>query len=122
MYLEARLGPTEQIRVMIIDLEEKLTCKIKAIHPVGVWLVEHTSFILTHCHVGTDGKAPYERHKGKKANFQLCAFGEQVYYMSLKGGSNAGKKAPRYFGGIWLGISKISSEVLYFIEAILILG
>ena len=73
-------------------------------------MVEHASFIITHCQVGSDGKTPYERHKGKRANFELCAFGEQVYYMPLKGHADAGKKGPRYHDGVWLGISEMNGE------------
>ena len=57
---------TEQVRTMLIDLEGKLKCKIKASHPIVYWLVEHAAFILTHYQIGVDGKTPYERHKGKK--------------------------------------------------------
>ena len=61
---------TEQIRTLIIALEDKLRCKIKANHPVMYWLVEHAAFILTYFQVGTDGKTAYERHKGKPAKLE----------------------------------------------------
>ena len=102
---------TEQVRVMIIDLEEKLKCKISAKHPIMSWLVEHAAFIVSYVQVGTDGKTPYERHKGKKASFNLCAFGENIYYMPLKGKDRPGKRNPRYLDGIWLGISEVNGEV-----------
>ena len=102
---------TEQVRVMIIDLEEKLECKISAKHPIMSWLVEHAAFIVSYLQTGTDGKTPYERHKGKRANLSLCAFGEQIHYMPLKGKGRPGKRNPRYLDGIWLGISEVNGEV-----------
>ena len=102
---------TEQVRVMIIDLEEKLGWKISAKHPIMSWLVEHAAFVVSYIQTGADGKTPYERHKGKKANFSLCAFGEQIHYMPLKGKDRPGKRNPRYLDGIWLGISEINGEV-----------
>ena len=91
---------TEQVRVMIIDLEEKLGLKISAKHPIMSWLVEHAAFVVSYIQTGAHGKTPYERHKGKKANFSLCAFGEQIHYMPLKGKDRPGK---RETPGTWMG-------------------
>ena len=103
---------TEQVRVMILALEEKLDCKLKAAHPIMYWLVEHAGFITTFFQVGRDGKTPYERDKGKKANFELCEFGEQIFYMPLKDKDRmeAGKRAPKYFDGICLGMNEVNGE------------
>ena len=103
---------TEQVRTMIVDLETKIGCKLKASHPIMFWLVEHAAFILTHYQVGIDGKTPYERHKGKKSKHELCHFGEKVWYMPLKGHRDEGKRGVRYLEGIWLGINELNGEVM----------
>ena len=66
---------------------------------------------MSYLQTGTDGKTPYERHKGKRANLSLCAFGEQIHYMLLKGKDRPGKRNPRYLDGIWLGINEVNGEV-----------
>ena len=72
---------TEQVRVMIMAIEDKLGCKIKAAHPIMYWLVQHAGFIISYYQVGKDGRTPYERHKGKEHKHEMCEFGEQVFYM-----------------------------------------
>ena len=57
----------EQICVTIIASELNLGCKLKAVHPIMYLLVQHAGIRISHSQVGKDGRTPYERHKGKRA-------------------------------------------------------
>ena len=47
-------------------------CKSHNDSPMLPWLVEHARFILSRCQKGRDGKTPFERLHGKKADARIC--------------------------------------------------
>ncbi len=65
------------LRTMKSCLEERLQCRIPSNHAVMWWLVEHVAWTLTTRHRGTDGKAAYERLRGRPFTKRTFGFGEQ---------------------------------------------
>ena len=75
------------------------------------WLVEHAGNVLTLFEVGSDGRTPYQRLRGRKMKIGMVEFGEIVHYMPLDI-KNRGKLEPRFCEGVYLGINMTSSEAI----------
>ena len=56
------------LRVHKLDLERRLGEKLSVKHPIFAWLVEHIADVLNKYWIGTDGKTPYQRMKGKTSS------------------------------------------------------
>ena len=52
--------------------------RISSDHDLVPWLIEYAAVLLNRGHVGADGKTPYERLKGKRANLPGLQFGERI--------------------------------------------
>ena len=48
------------------------------------WLVMHCARTLNRFNVGSDGKTPYRRWKGKDFRREIAEFGEIVMYLKLR--------------------------------------
>ena len=57
-----------QGRTMKLALESHLGEKIPSDHNVIPWIIDYAAVLLNRCQVGEDGKASYERLKGKAAS------------------------------------------------------
>ena len=49
-------------------------------HPVITWLCEYVGYMMNRLEVATDGKTPYERIKGKRAEVMGLEFAERVLW------------------------------------------
>ena len=99
----------------IQDLEgfhrKRLKIKIDAQHQTIPWLMRHAAFIHNKFAVGSDGRTPYERIKGKSFKKELLEFGESVLFMKpMTLGRN--KFEVRWDDGVWIGIRDESGEHL----------
>ena len=77
------------------------------------WLIEHVGQVISRCKVGTDGKTPYERVKGKSASALMLAWGERVLYMPSTTNKEEKKRSKgdyRYLFGVYLGINAESND------------
>lgn len=64
--------------------------------------------------VGTDGKTPYERLKGRRRNMVAIPFGEAVWYKQLKDEEGRGghRMESDWKEGVWLGHARSTSETI----------
>ena len=67
--------------------------------------------MLNRLQVGTDGKVPYERVKGKKPTVLGIEFGEKILY-KVKLGSKLEKLNARWGEGVIVGIRRRSNEIM----------
>ena len=65
-----------QVVTMRLALEHRYKCTIDENHPIWPWMVTHAAMCYNICHVGTDGRTPWERRKGRKFHRELPDFGE----------------------------------------------
>ena len=100
-----------QVRTMIDALENKLGMKVDADWDVVPWLIMHSGLLINRFQVGSDGKTPHERLRGRKSKKELVEFGEQVHYLPLDAGDD-GKIDAKWSEGTWLGIKMESDEVI----------
>ena len=100
-----------QVRTMLSALEEKLGQKIKGDDSVFPWLILHAGTLLNRFSVGSDGKTPHERLRGRKSKRQVLEFGESVHFLPLDIKERPNSD-PRFQDGIWLGIRLGSEEYL----------
>lgn len=75
---------SEQIRVMGQELRNRVGVLLPARHPVMAWMVEHVSELVSAFQRGPDGKAAFERVRGKPYKRNLTEFAEKVAYRTGK--------------------------------------
>ncbi len=101
------------IRTYVDSIEEKAKVKLEGSDAIMTWIVRHAAAMITRFQVGTDGKTPYERMKGKRTKRPLAAIGEKILYMKKDGkGMNM-----RFDYGFFLGVSEKSDELYVATEA-----
>ena len=94
-------------------LERRLGRRIPVQHPLMAWLVEHVALLLNAVAVGSDGKTPWRRSRGREFNMSLYGFGEQIFYkQDAKGPQHdiAGNMSARMLRGTFLGYNKFSNS------------
>ena len=72
---------------------------------------EDAGNILSLFEVGSDGRNPYQRLRGKKTKQPLVEFGESMHFLTPDHGS-LGQMESKWRNGIYLGICMESSEML----------
>ena len=55
----------ELLRTHKLVLDQRMKTTVKLSSAAGAWLVEYVADVYIKCHVGPDGKTPFERIKGK---------------------------------------------------------
>jgi hypothetical protein len=101
-----------QTRKTKLALERRFGGEIEAIHPIVEWGMEHSTFILSRCAVGSDGKAPFERLTGARWRGRAAEFGKQIQgkLASNKRRQAQKKLKPRLVPGTWVGATERSGE------------
>ena len=109
-YAERGIQEVEgMVRTLHSALEEKVGVNITATHPIMTWLVPHCADLLNCFLIGSDGRTPYERLKGKQFHGEMCEFGSDVFFRTT-GEIHGGVLEERWMEGIWLGKKKNSGE------------
>jgi hypothetical protein len=99
------------LRTLKSSLDERMRCLISVLHPVSTWLCEYVSYMMNRMEVGSDGKAPYERIKGKRCEVPGLGFGERVLYKHHCG-KRMEKLNPRWGFGMFVGFRARSNELI----------
>ena len=99
-----------QIRILLLSLEGRLGTSVDAQEPIVAYMPEYAAYLLNRLEVGKDGKTPYERCKGKKAQVLGVQFGEKVLY-KVKADAKMRKLRPRWEYGIFVGVRPTSNQV-----------
>ena len=76
-----------------------------------VFIPEYAAYLMNRLHVGKDGKVAYERIKGKKTTVLGIEFAEKVLF-KMKKGTKLEKINSRWDYGIFVGVRKISNELM----------
>lgn len=84
------------------SLDERMGVKIKVLRPILTWLCDFIGFMMNRREVASDGKAPYERVKGKRIEVIGLEFGEKVLWKHHSG-KRLDKISARWSAGIFLG-------------------
>ena len=96
----------DQARAMKLCLEDRLGVRVPVDHPVMVWLVVHSSMLLTNFHYsGEDNLTGYERLHGNPAAQRMPEFGESVMWYVPKRLRH--KLDPKWRVGCYMGRSGI---------------
>ena len=96
-----------------LALEKKLGVVVPSKHPIMTWLVEHAVDMLNKYQVGSDGRTPYERIRGKPYKGEMIEFGRMVFHM-YPGKHSGGSMKERWGSGIFLGKLWSSDECIIF--------
>lgn len=80
-------------------------------HPVVIWLVEHCADVPNRYQQGGDGRAPYQRIKGRRCEGHILEFGCKVMFR-VSGKAQGGLMQERWFPGIRLVRKLHTSESL----------
>ena len=93
------------------SLDERLGVQVDVQHPVLTWLCEYVSFQMNRLEVASDGKTPYERVKGKRAEVLGLEFGEKILWKHHPG-KRMEKLNARWGYGLFLGVRPASGELI----------
>ena len=103
----------EMVKVFKDQIEEKANMELKAEDSIMQWIVRWAAMAYSRFKVGEDGKTAWERQKGRKCRIEVVPIGESVWYKMLKeSGEKKAMLESDWEDGVWLGHSRISSEVL----------
>ena len=97
----------EQARTLLSMLHERLKCQFPANHAVFPWLIRHASWLLHHFHKTASGRTAHQNLRGRPWREPIFEFGAAVVF-KLK--AVAGKLAPRWSEGCYLGTSDLTTE------------
>ena len=99
------------VRTLKSMVESKSGMKITSEHAIFPWLVEWVGQLMMRFSVGTDGKSPYERIRGRRLIKPTVAFGESVVYMPPHSNHRANPNVDnKMVPGIWLGFKWRTDE------------
>ena len=73
------------VRTVKLAFEEQIGTTVPADHVIITWILHHATAMQRRFRVGADGRTPNERLVGRKVGTQMAEFGEQVWYMALRG-------------------------------------
>ena len=109
----------DEVRTFKDALDDAIKDRIPPSHDVLAWMVDHVASIYRRVAVGTDGKTPVERIRGRRGRDIMAEFGEYVHYMPLRGDVDDRRQAkadmaPRFIYGVFLGLSDRSDELIVF--------
>ena len=92
------------VRTLKLALEKAFQWTIDPQSPIMHWLVLFAGYCLTRYEVGSDGRTPYERSKGKRFRTGLPTLGEKVFYRPIRLSTDRMNKSdPKFLEGIFLG-------------------
>ena len=95
-------------RSMRVALRELYKTEISSKHPVLPWLVSYATGQITRGQIGSDGKTPHQRLKGRTIRKLLSVFAEHVLCLPI--GKGASRLPERWSDGLFLGVFERSSE------------
>ena len=101
----------QNLRANTSSLDERFGVRVDVQHPVLTWLCEYVSYMMNRLEVASDGKTPYERVKGKRADVAGLEFGEKVLWKYSPGKRMENMNA-RWGYGMFLGVRPRSGELI----------
>ena len=109
----------DEVRTFKDALDDAIKDRIPPSHDILAWMVDHVASIYRRVAVGTDGKTPMERIRGRRGRDIMAEFGEYIHYMPLRGDVDDKRQAkadmaPRFIYGVFLGLSDRSDELIVF--------
>ena len=80
-------------------------------HPAIPWLIEHAADVINRTSIGTYGRTPYRKWRGRNFNNKVAEFGDNVWYLNI---GSVGKHnfKPRWEDGIYLGCMDGTGETI----------
>lgn len=99
-------------RTLKMALEARYQSTVEHDHMSLPWLLRHAANTYNRFQVGSDGKANYERLRGRKFHKEVCEFGECLWSLKLQSVGVQKWTGSRWGSGVWLGLREESHEVL----------
>ena len=73
-----------QIRSIRLSIESRYNCKLPINHFMTYWIANHAAFCINRFEIGSDGKTPFQRIRGKPFTGSICELGEHVHALKCK--------------------------------------
>ena len=100
-----------QARTLKAALEHRIGTRVPPGARILCWLVDFAARLMNRCDIGSDGKTPLHRLRGRRDYTPILEFGEKVLCMPVKL-ERGGKWEPRCHPGIFVGVLNSSSEAV----------
>ena len=104
-----------QARTLKAALEHRIGTGVPPDAGILCWLAEFAAYLMNQCDVGSDGKTPLQRLRGRRDNTPILEFGEKILYLPPKP-ARGGKGEPRFHPGVFVGLLNSSSEAVVVTE------
>ena len=104
-----------QARTLKAALEHRIGTRIPPDARILCWLVEFAAYLMNRSDIGSDGKTPLHRLRGRKDNTPILDFGVNTLYMAAKP-ARGGKWEPRFHPGVFVGTLNSSAEAVVVTE------
>ena len=99
------------VRTLKNELEFNCQMQIPPESKTIAWMIGHAATLLNLDTVGSDGKVPFERWRGRGHHMGRCVFGERVWYR-VGPLTDRSKAEDRMESGIFVGFRMKSSEYI----------
>ena len=96
-------------------LEHRIGTRVPPHARILCWLVEFAAYVTKRCNVGSDGKTPLQRLRGRQDNTPILEFGEKILFMPAKL-ARGGTWEPLFHLGVFVGMLNSSSEAVVVTE------
>ena len=90
------------------NIRSKLDLRENIVH----WMIRWAAMVASRYLVGKDGRAAYERQRGRRCRMPIAIFGEKIFYKALDNKKEKGKMDAQWETGIWLGVAPETNESL----------
>ena len=111
--VERAVQSTEQyLRTLKSALDERISFRIDAKHPILTWLCEYAGFLMNRLEVSVDGKTAYERCKGKRLKSWVWNLQRKKVLWKLPTGAKMEKINARWGYGLFIGVRAKSNELI----------
>lgn len=104
----------DQIRVMILRLEDRVKIDITAESAILPWLVRHSAWILTKFDRNSSGRTAHQELRGKSYEGTVVEFGESIWWRDPA--TSQDKMEGRWLSGTWVGKLDKSDEHVVLVE------
>ena len=112
MFIERTIQSVEgQIRTLRNANQSRIGAKIVPGSALVASMIIHAANLINLYEVGSDGRVPYQRLRGRKLQTDMLEFGECVHFQPLDH-AKLGKAELRWTDGVYLGIRLTSGEKL----------
>ena len=84
----------DEVRTWKDAVDDSIKGSVPPTHDIMAWMVEHVMSVDRRTAIGSDGKVPIERIRGRRGRDLMAEFGECILYLPLRGNTGDRRVPP----------------------------